>query len=327
VKTSVKANASLKDRRIFVTGANGFVGSHLCERLVMENCQVTAFVRKSTTSEPTNIIHLKDRLRICYGDLRDLGTLYDATKGMDVIYHLGAQSHVPDSVREPCGTFQVNAVGTLNCLEGARMNDVELFVNAGSDKAYGDPSCLPLDEKHPLRPRSPYDASKVAGESICAAYHKSYGLKVCLPRFSNIYGPRQDCRKVIPDFISYLLRDKPPIIRGDGTPVRDYIFIDDAVNAYLRLVDEPKAIGEIINFGTGIGTSVLNLCKLLINTAKLRLTPTILGQPTPGEIKEQYLDISKAKKLLDWSPKIELAEGLSITWQWYKDHPEFLGIS
>lgn len=284
---------------------------------------MTAFVKKSTTSKPTNILHLQDRLRIYYGDLRDFRTLKNATKEIDVIYHLGAQSHVPDSVREPNGTFQVNAVGTLNCLEAARMNDVEMFVNAGSDKVYGDPLYLPLDEKHPLRPRSPYDASKVAGEALCMAFHKTYGLKVCLPRFSNVYGPRQDFRKVIPDFISHLMIGESPVIRSDGTPVRDYIFIDDVADAYCRLVKEPTAVGEVINFGTGVGTSVLNLCKSLIKASNIEVNPIILGEPTPGEIQEQYLSVSKAKEVLDWSAKTDLAEGLSITWDWYKKHPEF----
>jgi nucleoside-diphosphate-sugar epimerase len=314
---------TLSDRRILVTGANGFVGSNLCERLLTENALVTAFVRKSATSEPSNIIHLQNKLRIFYGDLRDFKTLYDSTKDVDVIYHLGAQSHVPDSVREPSGTSQVNALGTLNCLEAARMNDVNLFVNAGSDKIYGDPLYLPLDEKHPLRPCSPYDASKVAGEAFCMAYHKTYGLKVCLPRFSNIYGPRQDRRKVIPDMIDHLLRGESPIIRSDGTPVRDYIFTDDVVEAYLMLADEPKAVGEVINFGTGVGTSVLDLCRLLIDISHVVVKPTILGQSSPAEVQQEYLDISKVKKLFNWSPKVELNKGLSLTWKWYKEHREF----
>jgi len=315
---------ALGTKRIFVTGANGFVGSNLCERLLMENADVTGFVRRSSTSKPNNIIHLQNGLRISYGDLRDFKTLYEATKEMDIIYHLGAQSHIPDSIREPFGAFQVNAVGTLNCLEAARMNDVDLFVNAGSDKIYGDPLYLPLDEKHPLRPRSPYDASKVAGEALCTAYHKTYGLKVCLPRFSNIYGPRQDRRKVIPDFISNLLQGKSPIIRSDGTPIRDYVFIDDVVEAYLMLVGERKVFGEVINFGTGTGTSVLDLCNLLIKISGIGVKPTVLGQSSPGEIQRQYLDISKAKGLLNWSPKVDLRKGLSMTWEWYRMHPEFL---
>jgi len=226
-------------------------------------------------------------------------------------------------MREPFGTFQVNALGTLNCLEAGRMNDVDLFVNAGSDKIYGDPLYLPLDEKHPLRPCSPYDASKVAGEALCMAYYKTYGLKVCLPRFSNIYGPRQDRRKVIPDIIDHLMQGKSPVIRSDGTPVRDYMFIDDVVEAYLMLVDEPKAISEVINFGTGVGTSVLDLCHLLIDISHVGVKPTILGQSAPGEIQQEYLDISKAKKLFNWSPRIDLNKGLSLTWEWYRKHREF----
>jgi len=315
---------NLIGRRILVTGANGFIGSNLCERLLLENAQVIAFVRKTSTNKPSNIIHLRDKLQISYGDLRDFKTLYDLTKQVDIIYHLGAQSHVPDSVNDPFSTFQVNAVGTLNCLEAARMNDVDLFINAGSDKAYGEPLYLPLDEKHPLRPRSPYDASKAASEALCMAYSQTYGLKVGLPRFSNVYGPKQDRRKVVPDLINSILQGKSPVIRSDGTPIRDYLFVDDAVEAYLRLVDEKKALREIINFGTSVGTSVLNLCLSLIEISKRRLKPTILGQPTPGEIQQQYLDISKAKKLLKWSPKVELRKGLTLTWKWYKEHPKFL---
>jgi len=307
------------DKKILITGADGFVGSNLCHFLIKKDVDLIAFVRKSSTHKLLNIADLHNEIEISYGDLRDFDTINKVTKDVDIIYHLGAQSHVPDSVRQPFGTFNVNATGTLNCLEAARMNDVEFFVYAGSDKIYGDPIYLPLDEMHPIRPRSPYDASKVAGEALCMSYFKTYGLKVFLPRFSNIYGPRQDQRKVIPDFIFHILQNTPPIIRSDGTPIRDYLFVDDAVDAYVRIVDISKAIGEIINFGTGIGTSVKKLCKMIIDISGKNLTPIILGKASTSEIQEQFLNISKASELLNWSPKINLYDGLSLTWKVYQE--------
>lgn len=314
----------LADKRILVTGADGFVGSNLCHSFIKRNIKLTAFVRKSSTHKLINISDLKKEIKISYGDLRDFDTINNAVKDIDVVYHLGAQSHVPDSVREPFSTFKVNALGTLNCLEAARKNDVEFFINAGSDKIYGDPVYLPIDEKHPIRPRSPYDASKVAGEALCLSYFKTYGIKVFLPRFSNIYGPRQDSRKVIPDFIFYLLQDKQPVIRSDGTPIRDYLYIEDAVEAYSRIVEFPSAIGEILNFGTGVGTSVSELCEMIIEISGKKVKPVILGEISTSEIQEQVLEISKARKILNWLPKITLYEGLSSTWKWYKEHIEYI---
>lgn len=319
-----KMVSDLRNRRVFVTGATGFVGSNLCERLLREEADVHAFIRKSVSSKPANMEPLRSKAKIFYGDLRDLKTVIDATKNIDVVFHLGAQSHVPDSVKDPFGTFKVNACGTLNILEASRINDVDLFVNAGSDKIYGDPLYLPLDEKHLARPRSPYDASKVAGEALCQAYYKTYGLKVCLPRFSNIYGPRQDKRKVIPDFIYHLLKNESPVIRSDGTLVRDYIYVDDAIDAYLTLV-EKRVLGEVFNFGSGVGTSVLELCLALLQVSGMsHLKPVVLGEPTPAEIQRQLLDIKKAKEVLGWTPRTKLSKGLALTWEWYKKNPKFL---
>ena len=314
----------LKNKKILVTGANGFVGSNLCHFLSNICDDVIAFVRKSTTHKLINLEDIKYKIKISYGDLRDFDTINNALKDVDIVYHLGAQSHVPDSIREPFTTFKVNALGTLNCLEAARINDVEYFINAGSDKIYGDPLYWPIDEKHPIRPRSPYDASKVAGESLCLAYYKTYGLKVFLPRFSNIYGPRQDSRKVIPNIISHLLRDEPPVIRSDGTPIRDYLFIDDAIKAYIRLIEYPSAIGEIINFGTGVGTSVRKLCETIIKISGKEIEPKILGITSLGEIHKQVLDITKALNIINWKPEVNLYEGLIKVWDWYIRNKDYI---
>jgi nucleoside-diphosphate-sugar epimerase len=316
-------NSVLNGKRVLVTGASGFVGSNLCERLLMENAIVIAFVNKSLLNKPLNIINLEKKLQIVYGDIQNIHNLYDSVQNIDVIFHLAAQSHVPTSVKDPIDTFIINAIGTLNCLEAARKDDVDLFINSGSDKICGDPVYLPLDENHPLHPHGPYDASKVAGEALCMAYYKTYGLKVCLPRFSNMYGPKQDQRKVIPNFINQLLQNKPPIIRTDGTLIRDYLYIGDAIEAFLKMIEHPTAVGEPILCGTGKGTTVLDLCKLLIEVSGTNQKPVVLNHPTTGEILSQYLDISKAKQLLNWSPKISLRKGLSLTWEWYKSHPDF----
>lgn len=309
----------LSDKKILVTGADGFVGSNLCHFLIDKNTELTAFVKKSSTQKLNNIADIKKDIKILYGDLRDFDTMINTTKNIDIIYHLGAQSHVPDSVKEPISTFKINALGTLNCLEAARKNDVEFFINAGSDKIYGDPIYLPINEKHPIRPRSPYDASKVASEALCLSYFKTYGIKVFLPRFSNIYGPRQDSRKVVSNFIFDLLQNKRPVIRSDGTLVRDYLYVEDAVEAYTRIVEFPSVIGEPINFGTGVGTSVIELCKTIIEISGKRVKPVILGKNLTSEIKEQIMDISKAKEILNWIPKVNLHDGLSLTWKWYKN--------
>lgn len=312
----------LEDKRALVTGAAGCVGFHLCERLLREKVEVVGFEREIPWIS-ASLRDLREKIKFCYGDLRDYASVLNAMENIDMVFHLGAQPSVPTSVIDPYGTFMVNAVGTLNCLEAARKNDVDLFVFAGTAKICGDPLYLPLDEEHPQRPRAPYDASKVAAEALCMAYYKTYGLKTSMIRFTNTYGPRMDRRRVVTEFIYYLLRNEPPVIRSDGTPTRDYIYIDDVIDAYVKVTQVPEAVGEIFLICTSIETSVLELCNLLIEVSGVHQKPVILNKPIIGEIPHEYATNAKAKKILNWSPKIDLRTGLSLTWKWFRAHPEF----
>jgi nucleoside-diphosphate-sugar epimerase len=307
-----------------VTGADGFIGLHLLERLLNEKADVTVFLRKYPWGDMKNISSLSNPIQIRYGNLRDLASLIDAMRDVEIVFHLGAQTHVPDSVADPYETFMVNGLGTLNCLEAAIRNDVDLFINTGTAKICGDPLYLPLDEKHPNRPRAPYDASKIAAEAMCMAYFKTYGLKVVMPRLTNTYGPRLDRRKVVSDFINHLLQGKPPIIRSDGTPTRDYIYIDDVIDAYIDMVRVQAAVGNIFLICTGVETSVLELCNLLIKVSQKELEPVVLGKTLQGELIFEYGDNSKAKKILKWSPKVDLKTGLTLTWKWFKNNSKYL---
>ena len=200
---------------VLVTGADGFIPSYVCDRLVELGTNVTALVRRNSSNEIKSISHLKNKLKIRWGDITDLSLLILETKNTDIIYHLGAQSHVQYSLHNPLETYQTNTIGTINVLEAGRINDVKRIIHAGSAEVYGKPEKVPITEDHPLVPRSPYAAGKVAADRLMFSYYCAYNLPVVMPRFFGIYGPRQSIEKAIPKFILNIQNNIPPVIYGD----------------------------------------------------------------------------------------------------------------
>ena len=305
------------DLNVLVTGADGFIPSFVCDRLVELGANVTALIRRNSSNEIKSIPHLIDKLKIRWGDITDLSLLLEETKEIDVIYHLGAMSHVQYSLYNPVETYQTNTLGTMNVLEASRINNVKRVVHAGSAEVYGKPETIPIEENHPLEPRSPYAAGKVASDRLMFAYYCTYDLPVVMSRFFGIYGPRQSIEKAIPKFILQIHNNEVPCVYGDGKQSRDYMFVTDAADAYTRLGLADNAVGQAMNIGTGIETDIATLARLIIKIMGAKMEPNFTGKISPGEAGRLVCNPSKGMKTLDWKPTVSLEDGLKSTIDYY----------
>ncbi len=319
-----------KEKKVLVTGGTGFIGSWLTEHLLHRGASVTVLVRKDDPLGLGGIRSVTGKLKIMYSDIRDKNGVHKAVTGQEIIFHLAAITQVLYSIKNPQETFDVNVSGTLNLLESARKCDTEFFVFASTDKVYGEPKYLPIDESHPLSAKSPYDASKIAADQMVSAYTITYGLPSSRVRWSNTIGGRDsNILRVVPDFITSILYNEKLSIRGDGKHIRDYMYVTDAIEGMISLVENRNVSnGEAFNLGTERPTSVLELAKLIIKLMGIeeKVHPTILSRNVRGEIKKQYLSAKKAQEKLKWFPKVHLEDGLRKTVQWYKQNPSWYDL-
>ncbi len=313
------------ERRVFVTGATGIVGSWVIKELVRRKAYVAVLVRD--WDPQSELIRSGDinRTTVVNGRLEDYETLERGIneQEIDTVIHLGAQPIVNTALRSPLATFEANVRGTYNLLEACRKQSslVKSIVVASSDKAYGESEKLPYTEDMPANGRHPYDVSKSCTDLIAMTYAQTYGLPVAVARCGNIYGGGDlNWNRIVPGTIKSLLRGERPVLRSDGKMLRDYIFVDDVVDAYLALASrahEDGIRGEAFNFSVGGGITVLEIVeKIQKLMGREDLKPAILDQAR-SEIRAQYLDSSKAKQRLDWTAKFSLEEGLKRTVPWY----------
>ena len=323
--------SSFAEKHVLVTGASGFIGSWLTEALLEEGADVSVLIDNSGAIGTSGIDHIMKRVRPFYGNLTDCGSLGKAIKDQETIFHLGALTQVLHSFRIPNEFFNVNATGTLNLLEEARKAEsLEFFVFSSTDKVYGEPQYLPIDEKHQLSSKSPYDTSKLISDILVDSFHNTYGIPSGKTRWSNTIGGRDtNILRAVPDFVTSIMNGRPPTIRGDGKHVRDYLYVTDAVSGILDVARKKnKSNGETFNLGTEAPTNVLEIANLVIekmgSSGKMR--PVVLGENNPGEIKTQYLSSKKARDVLGWSPKVKLDDGIAMSIKWYKSHPEWYNV-
>ncbi len=309
-----------KDLNVLVTGADGFIPGYVCERLVELGANVTGLVRRNSSNVLKSIPHLIDKINFRWGDITDLSLLARETKGIDIIYHLGAQSHVQYSLHNPLETYQTNVMGTINVLEAARLNDVRRVVHAGSSEVYGKPETVPITENHPLAPRSPYAAGKVASDRLLFSYYCTYGMSVVTSRFFGYYGPRQSIEKAIPKFILNIHNGIPPTVYGDGSQSRDLMFVTDAADAYTRLGLADNVDGKVLNVGTGVESTIKDLALLILKLMDSKLEPVFTKNLHPGEAGRLISDPAPVMELLNWKPSISLEEGLKRTIDYYLQH-------
>lgn len=304
-----------------MTGANGFVGSWIVKSLLEKKAKVTVLIRDLTSKSNLKYMNVSDKVNVILGTLSDQ-TLIDRIMNeyeVDTCFHLAAQAIVGAANRSPLPTFESNIRVTWNILEACRNNHVKIVV-ASSDKAYGPADTLPYEEDHRLNARYPYDVSKACAEMVCRAFWSTFDLPVVVARCSNIYGGGDfNLSRIIPGTISALLLGEEIIIRSDGAAVRDYLYVDDAVDAYTLLAERAEDLrGEIFNFGSGDPIGVLDLTKQIIKIFGKNSEPRILGT-AKSEIDRQYVSWQKAKEILGWVPRFGRDEGLKKTIQWYAD--------
>lgn len=315
-------------RNVLITGASGFVGSWISKELINKNGNVVALVKDIKPGSLLNSKEISSKLKaVIDGDVRNYELVEDIFNKyeIDTCFHLAAQAIVGVANKSPILTFESNIQGTWNILEIARVSkSLKIIVVASSDKAYGTHEELPYTEENCLLGLHPYDASKACADILARTYANTYGLPVTVTRFANIYGGGDlNFSRIVPDTIKSVLLNKNPIIRSDGTPIRDYIYIKDVVNGYLTLAEQTEKEnikGQAFNFGTGKPISVLDLVNKIIKISGKSLKPEILGKgKLKGEIDKQYLSSEKAKKLLKWKAKYDLDVGLKETIEWYRN--------
>ncbi len=314
-----------RDRRVLVTGATGLLGGWLVPALVDLGAEIVVLVRDRVALSPLADPALAERVTEVRGAVEDLELVTRTANEYEVeaVFHLAAQTIVGTALRDPISTFVSNIQGTWSLLEGCRRaKTVERIVVASSDKAYGDQPNLPYREDAPLLGRHPYDVSKACADLLGQAYAATYDLPVVVTRCGNLFGGGDlNWNRIVPGTIRAALRGARPVIRSDGTPVRDYFFVKDAVNAYIRLAEQahrPEVRGRAYNFSENRPLTVLEICRLtLAAVGRPELEPVVEGTAT-HEIREQWLDGSRARTELNWKPLYGLERGLAETVKWYE---------
>jgi CDP-glucose 4,6-dehydratase len=318
--------AGLVVSRAFVTGAYGLLGAWLVKALLEEGAAVTVLKRDEDPRSALRLLGLEERVSVVHGDVRDFDLLQRslADYEVDTVFHLAAQTLVGAANASPVPTFDANIRGTWTLLEACRLHGASRVLVAASDKAYGAHDDLPYREDFRLQPRYPYDVSKACTDLIARSYFHTFGLPVAVTRLANIYGGGDtNASRLVPEAVAAALAGRAPVIRSDGTPERDFLYVEDAAAAYLALAREiDRAAGEAFNAGGGRPVAVRDVAELICRLAGADVEPDIRGTGTPGgEISRQYVDSSKLRALTGWRPRVDLEEGLRRTVEWYRAHP------
>lgn len=315
--------------RALVTGGRGFAGSWLAKALLEAGAEVTSLDHEAAAPMGLELLGIAAEVEDVTGDLRDAELVRRllAERSTDSVFHLAAQAIVGDANASPIPTFQTNIEGTWVLLEACREGGVERVVVASSDKAYGPHARLPYTEESALQPVFPYDVSKAATDLIARSYWHTYGLPVAVTRFANLYGGGdRNFSRLIPETVTAVLDGRRPVIRSDGSPERDYLYVEDAAAAYLMVaeaLDSAGTAGEAFNAGWGRPHSVREVIELICELGPGEVEPDYRGSGNPsGEIDRQYLDSTKIRDLIHWEPRVDLREGLQRTLDWYAAHPE-----
>lgn len=322
-----KTPLKYKYKVAMVTGGAGFIGSHIVDRLINDGFEVKV-LDNFISGSLQNLAHHQERknFKIIKGDIRNFEIVKESLEDVDVVFHEAALASVTLSVENPIETNEVNVTGTLNLLKASVNQNVKRFIYASSAAVYGEtPSPRKTEDMIP-NPTSPYGVSKLAAENYVKLFYKVYGLETVSLRYFNVYGPRQrfdiQCAYggAITIFLNRLLRNMPPIIFGDGEQTRDFVYVQDVVEANMLALDSKKAAGEVFNIGTGKDISINQLAELLKNLMDRKDIKNIYADPRPSDVKHGYADITKAKQILGYNPKYSIRKGLAILVNWYKKH-------
>jgi NAD dependent epimerase/dehydratase len=313
-----------RGRRVAVTGAAGFIGSHLVERLLEREADVTAFVRYNSRSENGLLATEHDRLTIVRGDVRDLETISGLASDIDTVFHLAALVGIPYSYIHVGEVVAVNVLGTLNVLTASKEAGLERVIIASTSEVYGSALFVPMDETHPRQPQSPYAASKVASDASAMSFHAAFGVPVTIVRPFNTYGPRQSDRAIIPTIISQALA-REEVVLGNVTPQRDFTYVADTAEGFIAAAESTATIGEELNLGTGVDISIRELAQQIGGLLGRELWVTESEErvrPSASEVDRLVSNNERARKLMGWEPAVSLEDGLRRTIDWVRAHPE-----
>jgi NAD dependent epimerase/dehydratase len=311
---------------VLVTGAGGFIGSHLTERLVSLGARTRALVRYNSANswgwlgESSAISDIE----VTVGDICDRDSIRSAIRGVDIIFHLAALIAIPFSYRAPFSYIRTNVEGTLNVLQTAVDSDVKLVIHTSTSEVYGTARYVPIDEKHPLQGQSPYSASKIGADAIVESYHLSFGLPVAILRPFNTYGPRQSARAIIPTIVTQVLTNSA-IHLGNLEPTRDFNYIADTVEGFIRMAGSQEAVGQTINVGSGNEISIGDLAGLIMELVGRKIPIVCDNQrvrPSGSEVQRLCADNCLASRLMGWKPRFGLKEGLGQTVEWVEKNLE-----
>lgn len=314
--------------KVLVTGADGFIGSHLTENLVRMGYDVRAFVLYNSFNSwgwldqsPSDI---KKQIEIFAGDIRDPFGVKTAMQGCDIVFHLASLIAIPYSYHSPNNYVETNVKGTLNIVQSARELSISKVIHTSTSEVYGTANFVPITEDHPLQGQSPYSASKIGADQIAMSFYKSFGTPVTIIRPFNTYGPRQSTRAIIPTIITQLSQGKTKIKLGALHPIRDFVFVEDTVNGFIEISNSKATLGEVINIGSNYEISIGDISSLIAEIMNLKieiLTDKVRLRPDRSEVDRLWCENSKAKKLTNWQPLYAgengLKEGLKKTIEWF----------
>ncbi len=310
----------IKGKNILITGGTGFIGSHLAEMLVSQGNNVTCFDRYNINNNwgwLENSNSAKD-INVILGDIRDFDSVYDATAGQDIIFHLAALIGIPYSYKSPLAYIRTNIEGTYNILESARLRKTEKIVITSTSETYGTAQTVPINESHPLVGQSPYSASKISADQLALSYYLSFDTPVIIARPFNTYGPRQSARAIIPTIFSQLMLGDE-LSLGNLSPTRDLTYVTDTCRGFIELANEPKLCGEVINIGSNYEISIGDLTNLIKNIVGKETKVTESKErirPDKSEVDRLLCDNSKIYELTSWRPEIDLKSGLINVYEW-----------
>jgi len=313
-------------KKVLVTGAGGFIGSHLTERLVELGADVSALVRYTSTGTWGWLDHspLKDQINVSLGDVLDQDAVLRLMDGIDTVFHLAALIGIPYSYHAPLSYVRTNIEGSVNILQSAMRCNVQRVIQTSTSEVYGSAQTVPISEDHPLQGQSPYSATKIGADKIAESFYLSFGLPVVIVRPFNTYGPRQSARAVIPTIITQALRESA-INLGNLEPTRDLNYVADTVEGFIKAAEASNAIGQVINLGTGREVSIGKLAETILSMMGKRLpvlSEDTRVRPKGSEVDRLCADNTKAKEILGWEPKYTLEEGLRHTIEWLSENHE-----
>lgn len=320
----------LKGKKVLITGSEGFIGSHLTEKLIEVGADVTALVQYNSFNNwgwlDTFDESTKKDINVVTGDIREYDCMKRIVKGQDVVFHLAALIAIPYSYLSPMAYVRTNIEGTTNVLEACRDYDVQKIVHTSTSETYGTALYVPIDEKHPMQGQSPYSASKIGADKIAESFYRSFNMPIATIRPFNTYGPRQSARAVIPTIISQILIGKTEIKLGSLTPTRDFNYVKDTAEAFIKIAESDKTVGEVINASTNneisIGDLVKKICDICGKEIKILCDEERL-RPDKSEVNRLLGDNKKIKELTEWIPKYSLDEGLLETTKWIEHNMKY----